>query len=687
MRTLAAGAAAATVLGVALLVAADGVRETFSWGLVTPWLVALLLLALGAPLARRREGRRVGLLLLGGGVALAASFAGAGYAAVAETRGWPGGPLVRWASEQWLWALAVIPLTTVLLAVFPDGRPPSPRWRPVPWLGWAATGVVAGGAAAGSPLWASSVGGALWTLAGVGGIASLVARWWASAGAARQQVKYLLLAGLLVLFLYAVADVLPYHAQQAAFLAIPLLLVGAVALAVARYRLYDIDVVLRRTAVFAGLTALVFLTYLGVAIAVGADPSERAALVAAVVVAAVAEPARRRLQRAVTRLLFGRRDEPLVALALLRDRLRDATDETALGAAVVDAVPRLLRSRSVAVHLLVDGAARCAAVAGDPGPDAVVLPLVHQSELVGTLVAGLREPGLPYGAADRVLLDEIAHQVAAAAHAVRLRAELRIAADRATRAATAERERLRRDLHDRLGPLLVGTGLAVDGLRHGTEDGTGIDRGLTEIAGQLRTARQEVRRIVDQLAPEQLLDQGLPQAVRDHLDRVARLPGAPVADVRVSVPDALPAAVQQAVYFLVLEALTNVLRHADARRVSVLLEQRGREVVVDVVDDGVGLGEPWVAGVGVSSMRRRCLELGGTFDLGPATGRGTRIHASFPVQEEEPWTPRPRPSASSSPTTTQSSGWGCDDSSTPSPASRSWGRQPTPTLPSRRSAG
>ncbi|SNR80005.1 sensor histidine kinase [Blastococcus mobilis] len=665
MRTLAAAAAAATVLGVALLVAADGAAASMSWGLAQNVIVALALVGVGNLLARRPEGRRIGLLLLVTGTAMALSLMAGGWAAVDG----PGGELVGWAADGWLWAFSVVPLTTVLFAVFPDGRAPTPRWRPVVWLGWAATLGLAVGSAVGSDMLAAAAGGVMWTAAGIGGLAALAVRWHGAQGIARQQLKYLLLAGLLVLILYSVADVLPYHVRQAAFLAIPLLLLGAVALAVVRYRLYDIDLVIRRTTVFVGVAVLVFATYLGVAAAFGATRSERAALIAAVVVAAVAEPARRRLSRATTRLLFGHRDEPLAALALLRDRLRDAADDAQLGASVTTAVTRLMRTRTVALYLLADGEIREAARVGEPDHEAVQLPLVHQSELLGRLAVGLRQPGVPFGRDDMLLLIELSHQVAAAAHAVRLRAELRLVADRAQRAAAVERERLHRDLHDRLGPILVGTGLAVDGLRRSADDLGDAARGLDEIAAQLRAASGEVRRIIDRIQPAALLQLGLLDAVREHLQRLGRLPEAPSFTLLGHDVQRLPPVVAEAAYFLVLEAVTNVVRHASATRATVRFVRAGDVLAVEVTDDGAGLPQPYVAGVGIGSMRRRALEAGGTCTVEPGPERGTRVRAEFRL-EEALW-PTPAPSESSSPTTIPSSVSVCAASSTPFPASKS----------------
>lgn len=678
MRTLAAAAAAATVLGVALIVAADGLRAAASWGLVSPAVVALVLVGLSAVLASRHAGRRVGLLFLGTGWVLAASVLGGGYADIGQPRGWPAAEFVGRAAESWLWAFAVVPLSTVLLAIFPDGRTASPRWRLLPWLGWAAAAVIALGAATGSSVLADTVGNALWVTAGVGSIVSLGVRWRRSVGAARQQVKYLLLAALVVLLLYSIADLLPMPVRQVAFLAVPLSLLGAVALAVLRYRLYDIDVVIRRTVVFAGLTAVIYLAYLVVGTALGASPSERAALVAALLVATVAEPARQRLQRAATRLLFGRRDEPLVAMDVLRQRLQAATDDGTLRAAVAETVPRLVRTGSVRLVLLADG------VEGTrPIEDVAEFPLVHQAELLGSLMVPFRDPGVPFGRADTVLLRELAHQVAAAAHAVRLRQELRAAADQTARAAGLERERLRRDLHDRLGPLLVGTGLTVEGLRRSTT-ADDVASGLGEVAGQLRSASGEVRRLVDRLAPAPVLDLGLTAAVREHLLRLDGAVGVAAVALRAGELGELPPGVPEAAYAIVLEAVNNVVRHSGARRAEVRIERSSSSLDLEVVDDGAGLPRPWTAGVGIASMRRRALELGGTFAVGGGDHGGTCVRASFPLVEES-WL-EPGPSASSSLTTTPSSGSGCADCSRRSPGSTSSARPPTPRQPSPQSA-
>jgi two-component system, NarL family, sensor kinase len=674
VRTLAAAAAAVTVLGAALVVAADGLRGRSVWGLLTPAIVALVLVGLGAPLARRPQGRRIGLLLLGCGTTMAASIALGAHSVLGRARGWPAAEAAGWAADRWLWALAVVPISTVLLATFPDGRAVSPRWRPVVWLGWGATGVIAVGSAVGSEAVAAGVGSPLWTAAGLAGLTALVQRWRRSDGVARQQVKYLLLAALVVVLIYAVADLLPYHARQAALLAVPLVLIGAVALAVLRYRLYDIDVVIRRATVFVGVTGLVFLAYVGGAAAFGGDASERAALVTAVVVAVVAEPVRRWVGRATGRLLFGRRDDPLAALAVLRNRLRDAGDRAELADVVAEVVPRLLRTRTAELRLL-DGAGAVERRTSDD--ETADIPLVHQSELLGSLVVALREPGVPFGRADTVLLTELAHQVAAAAHAVRLTEELRAAADSTARAAAREREELRRDLHDRLGPLLVGTGLTVDGMRRAAGPDGAMADALAEITQQLRSASGEVRRIVDRLAPAAPLDLGLPEAVQAHLDRLSRLPGIPAFGLSVTGSGPLPGAVQEAAYVVLLEAVTNALRHARARRVSVVITQADGALHLGVEDDGTGLAEPWTAGVGVGSMRRRVLELGGTFDLGPGARGGTLVRASIPL--EESWSTRPTPSESSSPTTTPSSDSACDGSSTPSPDSTSSQRPPTRT--------
>ncbi|MET8908986.1 ATP-binding protein [Micromonospora sp. NPDC004551] len=618
-----------------------------SWTLASNMVHSLLLLAAGWWLRRSPDGRAVGGLLLGAG----ASGAGAVFAAGWTALGWPGWQVAAWV-QLWLWAMFVVPLFTVLPGIFPDGRPPTPAWRWVPWLGVAATAVtVLDGALGPGPLptpdqpanplavgfspalalaSAVAVGAAV-----LAALASLAVRWRRGNRTQRQQLKFLWYGVALVLTIELVGGLMPRPVAQVGYFLIPVLLVGAIALSVRRYRLYDIDPFIRRTVVLAALTALIFAVYLGVVSVLGTavGPAPGLALIASAVVAATADPVRRRVQRAVTRWLFGQREEPLEALAALRGQLRAVADPAELPGTTATVVARALRAPYVSVRLLADGVGEEVARVGTPlGEPSVEVPLEWRGELVGTLTVGPRVPGEPYARADLALLTELAHGIGSALHAVRLATELRVVQERAVHARADERRRLRHDLHDGLGPLLSGIGLALDGVRRDAGVDARLAADLQVISGQVRSAATAVRRIIDAMQPAAVADLGLVRAVAEHLDRCAALAGAPsFRYVHRSVADAdLAPAVAEAAYLVVLEAVANVLRHARAATCTVSLTGGGG-LGVRVDDDGCGIGERYVAGVGTGSMRRRVRELGGRFELGSRPGGGTRVAAVFPA--------------------------------------------------------
>jgi len=646
---IAAAAVAGTLAGGALALATG---RALDWDLVGNVSHGLLLAGAGWWLTRSPAGRRVGWLLLGAGAADAVGVLAGGWAGAA----FPGWRVAAWVG-LWIWALYVVPLFTVLPAIFPDGKAPSRGWRWVPWLGGAATVLTAlaaavepgqlrpgGNAGPANPL-AVPAGEALVMVAGVvvvaavlAALASLGVRWHRAGPTQRQQMKFLWYAVAVVIAVELLGTLMPHHVAQAGYFLIPWLLVGAITLSVRRYRLYDIDPVIRRTVVFAALTTVVFAAYLGTAVVLGraVGPSPGLALIASAAVAGLADPVRRRLQLLVSRWLFGQREEPLEALAGLRQQLHAVADPSEIPATTASTVARALRAGYVSIQLLTDGASREVASVGVPGAEpSVRVPLEWRGELVGTLTVGPRTPGEAYSRADLALLDELAHAIGSALHAVRLAEDLRAAQERAVHATADERRRLRHDLHDGLGPLLSGVGLALDGVRRTLSAGDPVADELRVIAGQVRSAATAVRRIIDALPPAAVADLGLVAAVTDHLERCAALPDAPrISYHHTDVDEArVPPAVADAAYFVVLEAVANVLRHARAATCTVTLTG-GERLAVRIDDDGVGIGERYVAGVGTASMRRRVGELGGEFELRRRGSEGTTVRAVFPMESE-----------------------------------------------------
>jgi two-component system NarL family sensor kinase len=219
--------------------------------------------------------------------------------------------------------------------------------------------------------------------------------------------------------------------------------------------------------------------------------------------------------------------------------------------------------------------------------------------------------------------------VAAAGHAVTLTEDLRRSRERLVTAAEEERRRIRRDLHDGLGPTLAGLVLGLGQARRVAEDPDAARARLDRLTEQTQAAVAEVRRLVYALRPPALDELGLLGA----LDEQARGLGGSTVQLMVQGPDEpllLPAAVEVAAYRIAMEAMTNIIRHASAGSASVRLAVDGA-LRLEVSDDGAGLPDHFRAGVGIASMRERAAELGGTCTIEPRDPHGTLVRAVLPL--------------------------------------------------------
>jgi signal transduction histidine kinase len=414
-----------------------------------------------------------------------------------------------------------------------------------------------------------------------------------------------------------------------------LLVPGALAVGVLRYRLLGIEAVLRRGLVYGAYTFAVVAAYLSVTAAAGAivgaalDSRPLPGVVAAAVVAVALAPARDRLQRAADRLVYGQRRDPLQALTSLGQSVA-GTERGDLLAAALTTVTAAVHAPGAA--LTAPDGRTVAAVGSAPVEDSltVALPLRFGGALLGELRVCPRRPGEAYTPADARLLAALALQIAVVVQAFQLTEQLKAARDRVVTAAEAERDRLRADLHDGLGPSLSGIGHGLQAL------GDALDRDDTGRAGvllrriqeEIPTAMAEVRRIIDGLRPTALDTMSLPDAIRRHAQTVSA--AVPVQVVAADLP-AIPAQVENAAYRITTEALTNAARHAQARQVRVSLAAPDGTLTVTVADDGRGATAA-IAGVGLTSMRRRAEHLGGRLELDSAA-TGTTITATLPLEQ------------------------------------------------------
>jgi signal transduction histidine kinase len=417
-------------------------------------------------------------------------------------------------------------------------------------------------------------------------------------------------------------------------------------IAIVRHRLYDIDLIINRTLVYGALTASVVGIYVLVVGYLGTlfrtDDHLLISLLATGLVAVLFAPLRERLQRAVNRLMYGERDDPYAVVSRLGERLEATLAPEDVLSTIVQTVREALKLPYAAIALPRDpnGFEVVATSGEEPPADPLVLPLSYGGESVGELLLTPRAPGESFSAADRRLLDGLAHHAGVAVHGVRVMADLRRSRERLVLAREEERRRLRRDLHDELAPTLAALGLSAATVGELIPtDPKGAAFANEKLQTVIRATVGDVRRLVYDLRPPALDELGLIEAIRERASRY----GAQEGGVRVTVeaPDELPhlpAAVEVAAYRIVQEALTNVSRHARASACTVRLactESPSRALTVEVTDDGVGLPERPKGGVGLHSMRERAAELGGECEVVRSWPSGTRVFARLPFREPQ----------------------------------------------------
>ena len=418
----------------------------------------------------------------------------------------------------------------------------------------------------------------------------------------------------------------------------------AVVVAVTRYRLYDVDLLLGWTLLYGGLAASVVAVDVAVFALAGSLVSTReSALVAVAVVGILYGPLRVRLQQAVQRLVRGRRDDPWAVVSALAERLEDSSDADAQLLAVARSVATAFRTRYVRVELERGDGGLVVAEHGTPVERTVDLPVTYRGDPIGRLV--LAPPsGLRLSVADQRLLGDVVRQAAAAHRAALLAEELQASRLALVTAREEERRRLRRDLHDGLGPALGALSLRIETARNVYPSAPDrADALLASTVQDVAGVLADVRRLVHGLRPPALDEVGLLGALEQQASRLRRSEGGQPLDVQVEATGelaGLPAAVEVAAYRIVSEALANVVRHAGASRVTVRL-QAGMALEIEVRDDGVGIPLQTPAGVGLVSLRERAAELGGEVSVGCPDVRGTVVRARLPLHAPVPAQTRP----------------------------------------------
>jgi signal transduction histidine kinase len=633
--------------GLALQLMAESAGRPVQRSALSDLAVAVLFPVVGAIVLRRDPRNRAGWVLLSCALVGVSTLAHqwAYDAGVARPGVLPLGGLAIWLSAWTYWPYWLQP--TLLPVLFPSGAP-SGRWRVFSRVVMcvAAVGALASafkpdsdveGMGLANPLGIGSESLLLpWVVAQAGCVAllaliaspiaigGLAVRQRRATGTERAQLQWLLL-GFTTCLVLGVLSAFVDTAEEAvfavAFCAIPVSVAGAVV----RHGLFDVELVVNRTIVYALLTGAGVLGYVALVAAAGRYVgSDGAGPVVAALVVAVAASARSWLQRLVDRRLFGARRDPYAVVQLVGE-----SSSVAGVTGLVDAVREALRLPFVQV---LDDDGEVVAESGAPVAGTHVLPVVERGRRLGVLVVGRRSRGERLRPEEESALRDVARRAGSLLLASELQEDLRRSYERTVVAREEERRRLRRDLHDGVGPALAGMALQLDSLAGRLGDDEVLAARAEGLRDRLRGTVGEVRRIVDGLRPAALDELGLAQALR----QLATDDDAPVqVVVDADLPEELPAAVEVAAYRIAGEAVTNALRHADATSAQLRAWTDGEALHVEVSDDGRGFGADATAGVGLQSLHDRAAEVGGTLAVDSVPGSGTRVAAVLPIPSVE----------------------------------------------------
>ena len=603
--------------------------------------------ASGAALVHLRPRNLIGWLLLVSGMLQAVSNSASAYGVRAltdpgETLPW--GLFTTWLS-WWTGIPALLVPVLVLPALYPTGFPPSRFWVWHVRVCLVGIGLLALAAAtvngfanptvAGTRLpwvapawwgWVTAGTGAVLLVPAVGvTIVGTLVRVARATTPERQQLLWLVcVVGVMVATIFLPATEGPFMVM---FACIPV----AVVVGVLRYRLLGIEVVLRRTLLYVPLALLVALIIGGLTTALASlVPDGPLPLIAAsAVVAILVIPVAGRLRLLVDRLVLGERADPLALVDRIGAGLEESKDDPV--SSMLEAVTTAAGASFAAVR---DPAGRTLATVGQGESATLEVPLVHGGAELGVLSVGPRRGASAVTGRDARLVLALAPHLAVVVNSGELAEDLVRERRRVATATLVERDRLRRDLHDGLGPSLSGIALGLEAAANALERGpAGVAELLERTRLEADAAVREIRRVLEGLRPAALDRHGLVGALRETASSLGMgAPGRPEFELHVASLPFLPPEVEESAFRIAAESMTNVARHSGAEHCSVEINQANGDLRVGVIDDGHGGASPRPMGHGLDSMRQRAADVGGRLTVASIEPHGTAVTAALPLE-------------------------------------------------------
>ncbi|HEY4851874.1 MAG TPA: histidine kinase [Streptosporangiaceae bacterium] len=658
---IAAGSIALMVGGLALayvdrhLVPAGLTNWDFSdvFGQVTNMAVPVM----GFVLASRRPANRIGWLVMAAGLALGLSRFSASYgqrALVAAPGSWPAGRVVAWLAN-WTW---VIPITVIafVFLLFPTGQLRSRRWRPAAWfVGGAFALTMVGALVSATRSWSHPFASQapsfviailiLLPAALAVSVAAVVVRFARSSGEERLQLKWFAAAALLVVVTF-IASILTSSVAATVLNNLAFLCVNAaVAIAVLKYRLYEIDIVISKALLYGSLAVFITAVYVGLVAGVGTLAGNRhsplLSALAAAVVAVAFQPVRQRAGRLANRVVYGKRATPYQVLSDFAQRIGGTYSAEDVLPQMAHIVAAGTGAERVVVWLRVDDELRPEASSGgipDPAPlpvdgqampslpDAdVSVPVVHQGVLLGAI--SIRMPrDEPLRPAGEQLVADVASQAGLVLSNAGLIEDLRASRQRLVTAQDQARRRLERNIHDGAQQDLVALAIKLR-LAAMTVDDDPAKQIFGELQADAAGALENLRDLARGICPPLLADLGLAAALSAQASKSA----VPVA-VEAGGIGRFPQDTEAAVYFCCLEALQNTTKYARASKACISLQAQNGALCFTVSDDGTGYDTRHTPmGSGLRNMADRLAALGGRLEIRSAPSRGTTIIGHLPL--------------------------------------------------------
>lgn len=455
-------------------------------------------------------------------------------------------------------------------------------------------------------------------------------------GLERTQLRWLIWAAVMCLVMSAIALWLHNGWVVTVALMLALGVTGAsIAIGILDPEVRDVDALMGGTLVWAAVAGtvialdLVLVALLDLLLGERLDQRDTT-LVLLLVAVTIYAPLRSRITALVHRSLVGRRGDRYAVVTELAARLEEAGDVRDQLPALATEVATAFKLDFVEVEVFGHGGGTITATYGTRPRDTREVPIRYGEEEVGRLQLPARGVRSMLSQRDQALLFDIVRQAAMAVRSARLAADLQHSREQLVLAREEDRRRIRRDLHDGLGPVLGGVAMRLDAAGNALDRDPETTRRLVAQSRQdVTDALADVRRLVQGLRPPALDDLGLLAALDQQAERLSS--SALAVDVEADDLGPLSAAVEVAAYRIASEALTNAVRHSGAHRASVRLAGGAHALLVEVADDGTGIAPDVVAGVGLRSIRERAAELGGRTEIACPDGGGTLVRAWLPT--------------------------------------------------------